>query len=304
MHFLILTGMSGAGKTVALRYLEDLGALCVDNLPPMMLVPFMESCQKANIQNPLIAIGADVRSGEFFDAVAVTGIINEARLCGYQIDTLFVEASNDVLMNRYKESRREHPLMGDGLMLQQAIAEERNRLQPLREAANHLFDTTDLKPRALQKKLKEMVEPSNTKPSLRIEIMSFGFKRGIPREADLMFDVRFLPNPFYIKELGHHTGLDQDVKDFVLLHPVTKEFLQKCMDMLLYLIPNYVAEGKHRLVIGIGCTGGAHRSVAIAEYINAELTKLLHTASVQHRDIALEKAHWASKSEYEVQHKE
>ena len=299
MHYLILTGMSGAGKTVAIRYLEDLGALCVDNLPPMMLVPFMEACQTANLHNPMIAIAADIRSGEFFDAKAVTKVIDEARLVGFHIDTLFIEARDEVLVNRYKETRRDHPLSGEGLSLEEAIREERNRLQPLREAANHLFDTSDMRPRALQKKLSELVLHADDEPPLRVEVLSFGFKRGIPREGDLVFDVRFLPNPFYIPELGHHTGLDQDVKEFVLGHPVTQEFLKKCMDMLDFLLPHYITEGKHRLVIAVGCTGGAHRSVAIAEYIAAELKRLGHRVSVNHRDIALEQAHWAAKSEYQ-----
>ncbi len=299
MHFLILTGMSGAGKTVAIRYLEDLGALCVDNLPPMMLVPFMEACQSAHLHNPMIAIAADVRSGEFFDAKAVTKMIDEARMVGFHIDTLFIEASDDVLVNRYKETRRDHPLSGEGLSLEEAIREERNRLQPLRETANHLFDTSNLRPRALLKMLSEIVVHADDEPPLRVEILSFGFKRGIPREGDLVFDVRFLPNPFYIPELGSHTGLEEDVREFVLTHPVTKEFLKKCMDMLEFLLPHYITEGKHRLVIAIGCTGGAHRSVAIAEYICGELKRLGHRATVNHRDIALEQAHWAAKSEYQ-----
>lgn len=299
MQFLILTGMSGAGKTVAIRYLEDLGALCVDNLPPMMLVPFMEACQNANLHNPVIAIAADVRSGEFFDAKAVTRIIDEARMVGFHIDTLFIEAGDDVLVNRYKETRRDHPLSSEGLTLNEAIREERNRLMPLRETANHLIDTSTLRPRALQKQLSAIVFSADSQPPLRVEVMSFGFKRGIPREGDLVFDVRFLPNPFYIPELGSHTGLDEDVRTFVLDHPVTQEFLKKVMDMLTFLLPNYIAEGKHRLVIAIGCTGGAHRSVAIAEYINAQLTGLGYRTTVNHRDIALEQAHWESKSEYQ-----
>lgn len=291
--------MSGAGKTVAIRYLEDLGALCVDNLPPMMLVPFMEACQNTHLRNPMIAIAADVRSGEFFDAKAVTKMIDEARSVGYQIDTVFVEASDEVLVNRYKETRRDHPLSGEGLMLVEAIREERNRLQPLRETANHLFDTSNLRPRALQKMLSEIVYHADEEPTLRVEILSFGFKRGLPREGDLIFDVRFLPNPFYIPELGSHTGLDQDVKDFVLKHPVTIEFLTKTQDMLEFLLPHYVAEGKHRLVIAIGCTGGAHRSVAIAESLSDTLNHLGYRTSVNHRDIALEQAHWAAKSDYQ-----
>ena len=299
MQFLILTGLSGAGKTVAIRYLEDLGALCVDNLPPTMLVPFMESCQNANLQRPVVAIGADVRSGEFFDAKAVVKMIDEARMVGFQIDTLFIEASEDVLVNRYKESRREHPLAGDGVSLEAAIREEKNLLEPLRETANHMVNTSALKPRALQKLLKGIVLTADDQSPLRIELMSFGFKRGIPREADLVFDVRFLPNPFYIPELGHHTGLEKEVRDFVLGHPVTQEFLTKSVDMLDFLIPHYIAEGKHRLVIAVGCTGGAHRSVAISEYLYRHLVENEHRVSRNHRDLALEQAHWNAKSEYE-----
>lgn len=299
MKYLILTGMSGAGKTVAIRYLEDLGALCVDNLPPMMLVPFMEACQNSRLKNPIIAIAADIRSGEFFDAKAVTRMIDEARMVGFTIDTLFIEASDEVLVNRYKESRREHPLSTEGLNLEEAIREERERLMPLRETATHLIDTTALKPRALQKQLRAIVLSAEEQPALKVEVMSFGFKRGIPREGDLVFDVRFLPNPFYIPELGHHTGLDADVREFVLGHPVTEAFLEKVTDMLLFLLPNYITEGKHRLVIAIGCTGGAHRSVAIAEYISQMLSEKGYRTTVNHRDIALEQAHWESRSEYE-----
>ncbi|MBE5801665.1 MAG: RNase adapter RapZ [Clostridiales bacterium] len=299
MQFFLLTGMSGAGKTVAIRYLEDLGALCVDNLPPMMLVPFMEACQTGNLHNDMVAIGTDIRSGEFFDAKAVTRMINEARLVGYHINTLFIEASDEVLVNRYKEQRREHPLASEGMTLERAIREERNRLQPLRETANYLIDTSTMRPRMLQKRISEIAFETSDQPSLRVDVLSFGFKRGLPREGDLVFDVRFLPNPFYIPELGHHTGLDEDVRAFVLEHPVTQEFLVKCMDMIQFLLPNYITEGKHRLVIAVGCTGGAHRSVAIAEYIGQQVRELGYSVNVNHRDIALEQAHWAAKSEYQ-----
>ncbi len=293
MQFLIVTGLSGAGKTVAIRTLEDLGALCVDNLPPMMLVRFMEACKATSIARPLVAIAVDIRSGEFFDAKAVVKMIDEARSVGFAIDTLFIEANDTMLLNRYKETRRDHPLAAEGMTLEQAIAAERNRLQPLRETANYLVDTSELKTSAMQARLREIVLQAGQEPNLRVELLSFGFKRGIPRDGDLVFDVRFLPNPFYIPELGHHTGLDEDVKAFVLGHPVTQEFLVKCMDMLAFLLPNYVNEGKHRLVIAIGCTGGAHRSVAIAEYICQELQKLGQRATVTHRDLAIEQAHWA-----------
>ncbi len=293
MQFLIVTGLSGAGKTVAIRTLEDLGALCVDNLPPMMLVRFMEACKSSNISRPLVAIAVDIRSGEFFDAKAVVKMIDEARSVGFTIDTLFIEAHDNMLVNRYKESRRDHPLASEGMTLEEAIAAERSRLQPLRETANHVVDTSDLKPSALQARLRRIVMQAGDEPILRIELLSFGFKRGIPRDGDLVFDVRFLPNPFYIPELGHHTGLDADVRDFVLSHPVTQTFLAKCMDMLMFLLPNYVSEGKHRLVIAVGCTGGAHRSVAIAEYLCEQLKARGQHVSVTHRDLAIEQAHWA-----------
>ena len=299
MQFFLLTGMSGAGKTVAIRYLEDLGALCVDNLPPMMLVPFLEACHTNNLRNDMVAIGTDIRSGEFFDAKAVTRMINEARLVGHHITTLFIEASDEVLVNRYKEQRREHPLCAEGLRLEEAIREERSRLQPLKETANYLIDTSNLKPRALQKRISEIASQAGGEPSLRVDVLSFGFKRGLPREGDLVFDVRFLPNPFYIPELGHHTGLDEDVRTFVPEHPVTQEFLQKSMDMITFLLPNYITEGKHRLVIAVGCTGGAHRSVAVAEYIGQQIREQGYHVNVTHRDIALEQAHWAAKSEYQ-----
>ena len=293
MQFLIVTGLSGAGKTVAIRTLEDLGALCVDNLPPMMLVRFMEACKATSIARPLVAIAVDIRSGEFFDAKAVVKMIDEARSVGFSIETLFIEANDTMLLNRYKETRRDHPLAAEGMTLEQAIAAEKGRLQPLRETANYLVDTSELKTSAMQAKLREIVLQAGQEPSLRVELLSFGFKRGIPRDGDLVFDVRFLPNPFHLPELGHHTGLDDDVKEFVLNHPVTQDFLVKCMDMLGFLLPNYVNEGKHRLVIAIGCTGGAHRSVAIAEYLCEQLQKLGQKATVTHRDLAIEQAHWA-----------
>jgi UPF0042 nucleotide-binding protein len=264
-----------------------------------MLVPFMEACQTNSLRNDMVAIGTDIRSGEFFDAKAVTRMIDEARLVGFHINTLFLEASDESLVNRYKEQRREHPLTAEGLTLENAIREERNRLQPLRETANYLIDTTTLRPRTLQKRISEIVSQAGGEPSLRVDVLSFGFKRGLPREGDLVFDVRFLPNPFYIPELGHHTGLDEDVRAFVLKHPVTQEFLIKSMDMIQFLLPNYINEGKHRLVIAVGCTGGAHRSVAIAEYIGQQIRELGYHVNVNHRDTALEQAHWAAKSEYQ-----
>lgn len=294
MRFLLLTGLSGAGKTVAVRHIEDLGAFCVDNLPPMMMVKFMEACQNTSMQIPMVALSVDVRSGEFFDARAVCKVIKEARECGYQIETLFIEASDDVLVSRYKESRRDHPLATDSVSLLEAIAQERERLQPLRETANYLIDTSALKPKALKKMLSDILDTTSDAEAMRMEVMSFGFKRGLPRQGDLVFDVRFLPNPFYIEGLSHQTGLDADVRNFVMDHPVTQEFMTKIKDLLDFLVPRYQDEGKHRLVIAIGCTGGAHRSVAIAESIAAYLREKAFRVDVNHRDLDLEQAHWKS----------
>lgn len=292
MRFLLLTGLSGAGKTAATRYLEDMGAFCVDNLPPMMMLKFMEACQTSAMHCRLVALAVDVRSGEFFDAKAVSKLIAETRQLGYEIETLFMEASDDVLVSRYKETRRDHPLAGESVTLMEAIAQEREMLEPLRETANYVIDTSALRPKALQRKLQAIVSSDGGPAPLRLEIMSFGFKRGLPRQADLVFDVRFLPNPFYIEGLGRHTGLDEDVRDFVMNHPVTAEFMRRTTDMLDFLLPHYQEEGKHRLVIAVGCTGGAHRSVAIAEAIGRNLMDKHYQVEVNHRDLDVEQAHW------------
>ena len=292
MRFLILTGMSGAGNTLATRYMEDMGVFCVDNLPPMMMVKFMEICESTTMENDVVAMAVDVRSGEFFDAKAISKLIKEARSVGHHIETVFIEASDDVLMSRYKETRRDHPLASARVSLMDAIAKERSRLQPLREIANYVIDTSLLKPRQLQKKLQEIVTSDGESIPLRLEVMSFGFKRGLPRQADLVFDVRFLPNPFYIEGLGHQTGLDEDVRTFVMNHPATEEFMVKITDMLAFLLPHYQEEGKHRLMIGIGCTGGQHRSVAIAEAIAQKLREMNYDVAASHRDLEIEQARW------------
>lgn len=300
MRFLLLTGLSGAGKTSAIRYLEDMGVFCVDNLPPMMIVRFMEACEKSSLDVPMVAFAVDVRSGAFFDANGICKTLLEAQSLGYHLETLFLEASDDVLVSRYKETRREHPLANETVSLTEAIADERNKLQPLRETANYLIDTTGMKPKGLQAKIQRIVQSDgNTVQSapLRIEVMSFGFKRGLPRQADLVFDVRFLPNPFYIQSLCRHSGLDEDVRRFVMEHHVTIEFMQRVTDMLDFLLPHYLEEGKHRLVIAIGCTGGAHRSVAIAEAIGAFLREKAYQVDTNHRDLDLEQAHWIEPKE-------
>ncbi len=299
MRFLLVTGLSGAGKTSVNRYLEDMGAFCVDNLPPNMMFPMMEAFEKSTMRCPVVAMAVDVRSAEFFDAKAVSDLISETRGLGYTIESLYLEASDEVLVSRYKETRREHPLSGEHVDLAEAIAREREIMQPLRETANYIIDTTTLKTRELKKKLSAIVAGESQATAMRIEMSSFGFKRGLPRQADLVYDVRFLPNPFYIPGLGSHTGLDEDVREFVLGSPVTQEFVAKMEDLLLFLLPHYQEEGKHRLAVAIGCTGGAHRSVAIAERLGAFLREKGYQVSMNHRDLALEQAHWQSRQEAE-----
>lgn len=299
MRFLLVTGLSGAGKTSVNRYLEDMGAICVDNLPPNMMFKMMEAFEQSPMDCPMVVMAVDVRSAAFFEGKMVSDLISETRSLGYTIESLYLEASDEALVSRYKESRREHPLAGPDVSLTEAIAKEREMMQPLRETANYIIDTTTLKTRELKKKLAVIFSGKSQSDAIRVELSSFGFKRGLPRQADLVYDVRFLPNPFYIKGLGSHTGLDADVKAFVLENPITQDFLAKLEDLLTFLLPHYQEEGKHRLAIGIGCTGGAHRSVAIAERLGEFLRSKGYQATVAHRDLALEQALWKSSQEAE-----
>ena len=295
MRYLIVTGQSGAGKTACVRYLEDKGSFCMDNIPPMMLPKLVEAFNTTPTKHQTVTIGVDVRSGEFFDAKAVAKMIRELRSLGNQIEVIFMEASDETLLDRYKETRREHPLCQEGLTLTEAITEERSRLQPLRESAGYVVDTTGITARLMKKVLeKNLGSLSDEEPPIRAEVMSFGFKRGLPRQADLVADVRFLPNPFYIESLCRHCGLDEDVRSFVMDHPTTREFMTRYTGLLEFLIPHYREEGKRRLVIAIGCTGGAHRSVAIAEAIGGWLREQGLPTEINHRDLLLEQARWTT----------
>ena len=296
MKYLIVTGLSGAGKTACVRYLEDRGSFCMDNIPPMMLPRLIEAFDTAHTRTQTVTIAVDARSGEFFDAAAVAHMIRELVQLGHPIETIFMEASEETILNRYKETRRDHPLSQEGMTLTQAIAEERNRLQPLRETANYVIDTTNLTARSLRRTLEKTLGNLNADEApMRAEVLSFGFKSGLPRQADLVVDVRFLPNPFYIDALCRHSGLDDDVREFVMEHPVTKEFMEKWKDMLSFLIPHDKDEGKHRIVIAVGCTGGAHRSVAIAEAIGKYLRDEMGLPTeISHRDLLLEQARWTT----------
>ena len=262
MRFVIVTGMSGAGKSTALKILEDAGYFCVDNLPIPLLEKFAQFIVEGNsgsIQK--VALGVDVRSGGGMEGVQKA--LEEIRLTGLEYEILFLDAEDEVLVKRYKETRRTHPLAGSG-RVENGIREERRRLKYLKEHADYILDSSQLLTRELKEELDRIFVRNEAYNSLMITIMSFGFKNGIQLDADLVFDVRFLPNPFYIDELKKKTGNDKEVYDYVMSFAEAGLFLDKLTDMLAFLIPNYVKEGKYRLVIGIGCTGGKHRSVTLA----------------------------------------
>ena len=290
MRFLIVTGLSGAGKTSVLRHLEDNGYQCMDNLPPLLLSQAFTLCEKVELDRP-VALGVDSRSGALFNAEAVLEAIDSG-IDSHDVSILFLDADAETLIDRYKETRRDHPLMKRGKTLEECIARERELLQPLRERANYVLSTTGMRAKETCTAVDALLAQEQSQHLLRTEIMSFGYKRGIPRESDLVFDVRFLPNPFYIKEIRSYTGLEAPVRDYVLGKEETRAFLAHLYAMVDYLIPLYQREGKRRLMIAIGCTGGAHRSVAISEALCAHLRALGQTVNVTHRDIALEEAGW------------
>ncbi len=290
MRFLIVTGLSGAGKTSVLKHLEDSGYQCIDNLPPILLTQAFSLCEAVQ-PDRRVALGMDSRSGALFDAEAILTAIDDSR-DKHEVSILFLEAETETLIDRYKETRRDHPLAREGVTLEQAIAGEREMLQPLHERANFVLSTGGLTVRQLCARVDELISRGESQQTLRTEIMSFGYKRGIPRESDLVFDVRFLPNPFYIRDIRAYTGLEAPVRDFVMGQEQTRAFLEKLYPLIEYLLPLYQREGKRRLMIAIGCTGGAHRSVAIAEALCDHLRQLGQTVSVVHRDIAAEEASW------------
>jgi len=283
MKFLILTGLSGAGKTEAIRCLEDIGYFCIDNMPPTLIPKFAEACFKTDGKIDRIALVIDIRGGEFFGDIYESLLYLKEHKYVYEI--LYLEASDEVLVKRYKESRRKHPLSPDGRVIN-GIHQERLLLKDIRHRADHVIDTSKLKQRELRDEIfKIFSEAGRIESEFAITIVSFGFKYGIPVDSDLVFDVRFLPNPFYIPELKELSGNDAGVRDYVMGHNVTQEFIAKLSDMLDFLIPSYMAEGKRQLIVSIGCTGGRHRSVAIANDLFDKLSDAGLRASIDHRDI-------------------
>ena len=261
MRFVVVTGMSGGGKRTALKMLEDVGFYCVDNLPIPLLEKFVDLIAMPNSEINKVALGLDVRSDQLFEEARKA--LENLRKSGYLFEILFMDASNRVLLKRYKETRRMHPLSMGG-RVEDGINKEREILRNIQEESDYVIDTSNLLTRELKEEIDRIFVMNEEYNSLMVTILSFGFKNGIPADADLVFDVRFLPNPYYIDEMKHQTGNDKAVQDYVLGFPEAGEFLEKLEDMVRFLIPNYVKEGKYQLVIGIGCTGGKHRSVTLA----------------------------------------
>jgi UPF0042 nucleotide-binding protein len=281
IDLLMITGMSGAGKTVAVQSIEDLGYFCVDNLPPILIPKFIELIEQSASSMNKVALVLDLRAREFFDAVfeALEQLSTKAF---FHYHILFLDASDEVLVQRYKETRRRHPLAPNGLPLE-GIQNERKLLEELKGRAQQVIDTSGLKPAELRELLKHRFTPCG-QSSLTLNCVSFGFKYGIPIDADLVFDVRFLPNPHYIEEMRPKTGLDDDVSGYVLKWSQTQMFIKKLDDMLSFLLPHYLREGKSQVVVAIGCTGGKHRSVTLAEYFFKRFADEYSTR-VSHRDI-------------------
>ncbi len=283
MRFVVVTGMSGGGKSTALRMLEDVGFYCVDNLPVPLIEKFMELIAMPGSEVNKVALGLDVRADQPFEDAR--RVLEKLREAGYSFEILFMEAGDQTLLKRYKETRRLHPLSLDG-RVEDGILKERKILESTRGKADYVIDTTNLLTRELKEEIDRIFVQNEEYNSLMVTILSFGFKHGIPADADLVFDVRFLPNPFYIDELKYKTGNDREVQDYVMSFPEAHVFIEKLSDMLEFLIPNYVNEGKYQLVIGIGCTGGKHRSVTLANRLYDRMkNRGNYGLKIAHRDV-------------------
>ena len=284
MDFLIVTGLSGSGKSRAVDALEDIGFYCVDNMPPQLISKVAEICLAGNSQINRIAIVTDLRGGDMFYGLFEQ--LDELKDKGLEYKLLFLDASNQELVRRYKETRRRHPL-ADVVKggLEEAIRNERILLKPARERADYIIDTTHLSANELKQRMNNIFL-DNIRNSMLVNVMSFGFKYGVPAEADLVFDVRCLPNPFYVDDLKPKTGLDEEVRNYVMDSEDSRKLLEKLKDLISFLIPLYQKEGKTQLMIGVGCTGGKHRSVTFAELLYQYLSDQNHNVRVLHRDIA------------------
>ena len=284
MQFVIVSGLSGAGKSQALNVLEDLGFYCVDNLPEELIPQFGQLCMATKPRFENVALVTDIRGGLTFDGLfrALDGL--DAMGCGYSI--VFVEAASEVLIQRFKETRRKHPLTRDGTDLLEAVERERKLLEPIRNRANFVIDTSNLSTAKLRGELVNLFAGGQRDHAMSVNVLSFGFKYGLPMDADLVFDVRLLPNPYYLPELRHHTGLEAPVRDYVFSHQQARDYVAKVEELLSFSLPLYVEEGKTNLVIAVGCTGGHHRSVAVARELGDFIARLGFVTTVGHRDIS------------------
>ena len=283
MEFIIISGLSGAGKSKAASFMEDMGFFCVDNLPAPLIPKFAELGMAGTGEYDRVVLVTDVRSGTNFSALFQSLEALKGMKCPYRI--LYMDASDDVIIKRYKETRRSHPLAEECDSLEGAIALERRMLAPLRERAEFVVDTSDLSTAKLRGELLRLFGRGSQEGAMTVSVTSFGFKHGLPREADLVFDVRFLPNPYYVQELRPRTGLDDGVRDYVFSGGAAGEFLEKLQDLVGFLLPKYVEEGKTALVVAVGCTGGHHRSVAIAHALAAYIRGRDYPVTESHRDL-------------------
>ncbi|MBQ1674943.1 MAG: RNase adapter RapZ [Oscillospiraceae bacterium] len=284
MEILIISGLSGSGKSQAASYLEDIGYYTVDNLPAEMMVKFAEFCVASGGHYDRVALVYDIRAGEPFTVLVET--LDQIRAIGVTCRMLFLEASTATIVNRYKETRRIHPLSNGGQSIEKCIQQEREMLSPIRDHADFIIDSTSFSTAKLRSELLNLFGAQGDHVGLHVNVLSFGFKHGIPIEADLVFDVRFMPNPFYVAELKRKTGLDKDVRDFVFSFHQTHDFMDQLEKMVSFLLPLYGEEGKSVLVIAIGCTGGHHRSVAVAHELSEYIAKSGYQVTENHRDIS------------------
>lgn len=284
MEFLIVSGLSGAGKSTVMSVLEDSGFFCVDNLPPVLIPKFAEVSMAGSRSYEKVAMVCDIRGGEHFSGLFEA--LDTLKEMHFDYKILFVDADTETIIKRYKETRRSHPLMSEGLSLVEAVEREREIMEPVRLRANHVINTTALSSRKLKDQVLDIFIPEGKKgQKMSIAVTSFGFKYGVPMEADLVFDVRFLPNPFYIEELRCQTGLDAGVRDYVFGYRQTEEFMSHLYGMINFLLPQFAEEGKSALVIAIGCTGGHHRSVAVTHALAEHIRGLGYEAGENHRDM-------------------
>jgi UPF0042 nucleotide-binding protein len=286
-RLLIVTGLSGAGKTQAVRCLEDLGFFCVDNLPPKLIPKFAELCAQTTGKIERIALVVDIRGGEFF--ATVLDVLNDLKDQSLRYEILYLEASNETLVRRFKESRRPHPLSTSGEIVE-GIEAERSALRELRGLAHKIIDTSNFSVAQLKQEIANLYGGNGDRERLAITAVSFGYKYGIPLDADLVIDVRFLPNPHYEPQLQPLTGLEEAVKDYVFEAPITGEFLSHLQNLFDFLIPQYIREGKTTLTLAIGCTGGKHRSVVLANWLGEQLRERNHRIVVRHRDLGRDTA--------------